>query len=726
MARSTMPATWDTFEAAVHASPDRIGFVFSPDDPYFGIDLDKCIDAGEIAPWAQAVINRFPDAYAERSVSDTGVHLIGRGTLPSGGNRKDRIEVYDRARYFTFTGGVLPGRETIGDCSHELAAWHAEMWPPPIAVPPRESKPMLQREDQEVLDQARRATNGERFSALFDRGDVSAYVGDDSAADLALMNILRFWTGGDPVQMERLFSQSALGQRTKWQSRPDYRSRTIERALDSDEVYGSSRGLISDWLGIDEPNGARVVAVLPTAPISSLPAGFLQYVVAGAQAIGVPPEMIALPLMQMAGALVGNRVRIQMKPNFVQYPVLWVALVAEPGSAKSPALDHARRPLDTLQREADERYHELLGQWEEKVELWNRADKEIRGSKPSRPKYRDYFTTNTTIEALVGILETTPGVTVFKDELVSFITSMDQYRGGKGSDRQEYLSMWSGSPIKVNRRGGEPIFVQHPVVGMSGGIVSDRVIDLHDTKGTRDGLVERFILIRCHVVPQPWTDDDFDPALLTPVVNAFRILDSLPPPVWDPDGITVFLDQDAKEVWRDWVDENRRLRIEATGMARGYYAKLELIVPRIALILSMLRNPDNPSVAISAERMADACEWGEFIRAHFHAVMRLVNESGAATVGGLQSRILRILGNSALHEHDNFVSRRTLLQRLGNVRANDLTDALEKLRTAGRVESIKEESATKPRELWRIVTAQVMEFPHTDALAATGTGEEGR
>ena len=56
-------------------------------------------------------------------------------------------------------------------------------------------------------------------------------VEDHSAADLALMNYLAYWTGYDPFAMERFFGMSALGQREKWRGRADYRRRTIERAL---------------------------------------------------------------------------------------------------------------------------------------------------------------------------------------------------------------------------------------------------------------------------------------------------------------------------------------------------------------------------------------------------------------------------------------------------------------------------------------------------------------
>jgi primase-polymerase (primpol)-like protein len=97
--------------------------------------------------------------------------------------------------------------------------------------------------DEEILEKCRAAENAAKFSDLFDAGDVHRHHGgDDSAADLALLGMLTFWTQ-DEAQLERLFSDSALGQREKWRKRPDYRKRTIKKALPEpgDEAYDWSR-----------------------------------------------------------------------------------------------------------------------------------------------------------------------------------------------------------------------------------------------------------------------------------------------------------------------------------------------------------------------------------------------------------------------------------------------------------------------------------------------------
>ncbi len=117
-ASSTNHATWADFASTIAlVTPEQgMGFVFAADDPYTGIDLDGCVHDGAIEPWVQQLMQRFP-GYAEFSPSGTGVHLIGKGQLQKGWNRKS-LETYDKGRYFTVTGNTVPGRTTIESCSH--------------------------------------------------------------------------------------------------------------------------------------------------------------------------------------------------------------------------------------------------------------------------------------------------------------------------------------------------------------------------------------------------------------------------------------------------------------------------------------------------------------------------------------------------------------------------------------------------------------------------------
>lgn len=111
-ASSTNPNNWGTFDQAIKhfnkGGCKGIGFVFSENDPYVGIDLDNCRNKenGDIQPWAQEIISSF-DSYTEVSPSGTGVHIIVKGLLPGRGKKIGDIEIYDKDRYFTVTGETI-------------------------------------------------------------------------------------------------------------------------------------------------------------------------------------------------------------------------------------------------------------------------------------------------------------------------------------------------------------------------------------------------------------------------------------------------------------------------------------------------------------------------------------------------------------------------------------------------------------------------------------------
>ncbi|USZ68528.1 hypothetical protein NGM10_02020 [Halorussus salilacus] len=230
--------TWSDYATAqayarATAGVDGIGFVFTADDPYAGVDLDACREpaTGEVEDWAIEVL-RALDSYTEYSPSGTGFHVIVEGTVPSGGNRADQLELYDENRYFTVTGDRVPGAPTeVEQRNDALQAVHEEYIGSEEPTSDVEGAPPsepLSLSDEALLEKAQNAANGEKFRALWE-GDTLGYD-SHSEADQALCTLLAFWTGGDPQRIERLFDQSGLT-RDKWRDRPDYRKRTIRNAI---------------------------------------------------------------------------------------------------------------------------------------------------------------------------------------------------------------------------------------------------------------------------------------------------------------------------------------------------------------------------------------------------------------------------------------------------------------------------------------------------------------
>jgi putative DNA primase/helicase len=216
------PQSWGTYRHVRYALHrfhcTGIGFVFTDSDPFCGIDLDHCGNlSGTIAPEALALIRRI-GSYAELSPSGTGVHILLKAKLEGKGRRVGNIEVYDSGRYFTVTGKHISGTPLeIRSCQDALDQLAAEIFSPAEAIPLEVLSRSLDLSDQELIQRAKYANNGERFSRLW-AGDASDYGNDHSRADIALCRMLAFWTGGDSGRIDRLFRQSGL-KREKWDRR---------------------------------------------------------------------------------------------------------------------------------------------------------------------------------------------------------------------------------------------------------------------------------------------------------------------------------------------------------------------------------------------------------------------------------------------------------------------------------------------------------------------------
>lgn len=238
-AKINEPSTWGVFQeaknmlgmldsdASARYKPRFLGFAVTPETGIVFIDLDHVIDpkTGIIAPQAMEIIEKV-NSYVELSQSGAGLHIYAKGKKLFPGCKKDFIEIYDQGRFSCITnrpyGIVRPMREAtaeIAEIGNQYLSRSLKRESAPLFA-----SPSLR--DGKILARASSAKNSAKFKRLYYEGDLGEYGEDASAADQALMCILAFYTI-DEEQLERLFSQSALAKRDKWQSRSDYRERTI-------------------------------------------------------------------------------------------------------------------------------------------------------------------------------------------------------------------------------------------------------------------------------------------------------------------------------------------------------------------------------------------------------------------------------------------------------------------------------------------------------------------
>lgn len=225
----TAPGTWGSYDDAVRAYNaggwSGIGFVFTENDPYSGIDLDDTDGDAEAHARQVRIFQDFP-GYAEYSPSGTGLHIIVKGKVERG-RRRSKIEIYSKERFFTMTGNVYRDGPIV-DCNEQLQILYTAMGGAATVHEVGIDEPERE-DDNSVLTRMFEAVNGDKARDLYE-GRWDTYYASQSEADFALIDIIAFYTQ-NRFQITRMFQSSGLGQRDK-AKRIDYVYRMINRAFD--------------------------------------------------------------------------------------------------------------------------------------------------------------------------------------------------------------------------------------------------------------------------------------------------------------------------------------------------------------------------------------------------------------------------------------------------------------------------------------------------------------
>jgi hypothetical protein len=613
-ASSTNPNTWTGYSEAVAAYKERgycgIGFVFSKEDDFCGVDLDGCLDpgTGEIESWAKEIVEDL-NSYTEISPSGTGVHVLVRAELPEGRNRKGPVEIYSHGRYFTMSGRHVEGTpRTIENRQEQILALRRRVLGEPVSDNDHETaRPVVRNglSDQEILMKAAAAENGEKFRRLW-AGDTNGYT-SVSEADQALCSLLAFWTGPDSDRIDTLFWQSGL-YREKWQERADYRERTISKALEGrTEFYEPPKTVPINMEGTNTTNTDFVedkefveLPEAPPFPVDALPESCRRFVREAAVSLGCAPDLVAVPLLGLLSAAIGNSRQVQLKRGWKESAAHFLVVVAEPGDKKTPAQKAALAPLWQAQKRFKREYQEEYEVYEEELRYWEAErkvaakDGEPAPPKPKEPVLKSVVVDDVTVERLADILDENPrGVTSAQDELSGWVLSMNQYKaGGKGADRQFWLRVWSNAPVKVDRKSRKvPAIIPEPWVSVVGSIQPEILPELNI--GRNDGMTDRFLYSYPESYYVRHTDEVVSVASEQAVLELYEKLADLKMPELDgePFPSTVPLTKDAWEVFKELGDELSEEAHDFTfpRRLRGAWSKLEAHLARLSLILALSR-----------------------------------------------------------------------------------------------------------------------------------------
>jgi Protein of unknown function (DUF3987) len=216
-------------------------------------------------------------------------------------------------------------------------------------------------------------------------------------------------------------------------------------------------------------------------PLRVLPRALLAFIHDVAAATNCPFDIVAVPLLTLAGAAIGARRALEIKDGWEEFPSLWSVVIAPPGNAKTPALNFVAAPFKKEQKKLRAAHKVNVREWE-------------LGKVKHEPTMRSIYVDDITREKAARLLEANPaGLPMIKDELMGFINSMDEYKSGAGGDREFWIQSWNVRDTRADRsKFAEPLMVDLAMIPITGGTQPDRLPMLRGL-GIVDGFIDRFL-----------------------------------------------------------------------------------------------------------------------------------------------------------------------------------------------------------------------------------------
>ena len=199
---------------------------------------------------------------------------------------------------------------------------------------------------------------------------------------------------------------------------------------------------------------------------------------------------------------VGSELIIRRASNFVQPPNLFGAIVAPSGMRKSPLYrTFASKPLMRLQYRLLANYRELEKKYFEDSDRYDSLDSETRliefpEGKPRLISRKPMIAASSfTTQGIYRQYDSYPeqGIICVRDELKGLFGSFNQFSGGKGSDRQDLLSLYDGDSISELRAEGLVSNAQRTPLSILGTIQPEVLQEILGNGNDDDGLSARFL-----------------------------------------------------------------------------------------------------------------------------------------------------------------------------------------------------------------------------------------
>jgi hypothetical protein len=355
-------------------------------------------------------------------------------------------------------------------------------------------------------------------------------------------------------------------------------------------------------------------------PFEIFPVTIQQIISATNENLNFPIDFIGASILYAASVAVGNTHKVEVKKGWMESAVLYLAIVARAGTNKSHPLSFALQPIVEHDKKTYREYEQKKLEYEQTLSLSKKEREQQAIDEPIKPVWQKFLLSDFTPEALAEVHKFNKrGIGVYVDELAGWFKNFNRYN--KGSEMEFWLSQWSGKPINIDRKTGEPVFIPMPFISVAGTIQTGILNELAKDSRTQNGFIDRILfVIPDNIQKEFWSETDLPPLVSEnweKVISNLLSLSVTNDDTLNPSPQILKFTPEAKKILFEWQKANTDQSNEAESEAlSGIFSKMDMYVLRLALILEMLRYAchESDKQAVSIEAVQGAVKLVEYFK----------------------------------------------------------------------------------------------------------------
>ena len=292
-------------------------------------------------------------------------------------------------------------------------------------------------------------------------------------------------------------------------------------------------------------------------------------------------DHIAASLLFVASVAVGNSVIVEIKNEWLDKAILYIAIVGKPGTNKSAPLKYAFKPLVDRDKKSLQKYEKQRAAYE----LEMQKPLKERKAAPIEPEYEQIVLSDFTTEVLVRQHKINArSLAVYVDELIGFIKNFNKYRSG--NDEQVWTQLYNGGSVIVNRVSSQPLNIEDTCIGVIGTIQPGLLFEFAKGK-TESGFVDRWLFAYPDDSEYPKLNNDQLPKELTK--TWCEIIDKIYKIPFKPSNKTIKLSKDALQIYTQWFNALADQKNASSAAVAEMLTKMERYCIRFSIVLEALK-----------------------------------------------------------------------------------------------------------------------------------------